>query len=197
MNVLRSLLIVLVAVLAACVLAVFLFRVAVLPRIMAEDATGPVLAWRTLIPETALVAYAALDRAPDDADALQIAETSTEPALDGQTVSIAGFMVPLDATRGTTAHFLLVPYQGACIHTPAPPPNQVISVYAEGGARLFHNWQPVTVTGVISVANEATSLADAGYVMALDRVRAYREEAGATALTFVQAEGAHDSPLLQ
>ena len=103
MNVLRSLLIALVAVLAACVLAVFLFRVAVLPRIMAEDATGPVLAWRTLIPETALVAYAALDRAPDDADALQIAETSTEPALDGQTVSIAGFMVPLDATRGTTA----------------------------------------------------------------------------------------------
>ena len=55
----------------------------------------------------------------------------------------------------------------------------------------------MTVTGVISVANEATSLADAGYVMALDRVRAYREEAGATALTFVQAEGAHDSPLLQ
>ena len=197
MNALRSVLIALVAVLAVCVLGVFLFRLAVLPRIVAEEATGPVLAWRALIPEAALTAYAALDSAPDDEQLLYIAETSTEPALDGQTVSIAGFMVPLDATRGTTAQFLLVPYQGACIHTPAPPPNQVISVYAPGGARLFHNWQPVTVTGMMNVANQTTSLAEAGYVMTLNRIKAYREDAGATTLTFVQAKGAHDSPLLQ
>ena len=101
------------------------------------------------------------------------------------------------AEPAATAQFLLVPYQGACIHTPAPPPNQVISVYAPGGARLFHNWQPVTVTGVMSVANQTTSLAEAGYVMTLNRIKAYREDAGATTLTFVQAKGAHDSPLLQ
>ena len=141
MNALRSVLIALVAVLAVCVLGVFLFRLAVLPRIVAEEATGPVLAWRALIPEAALTAYAALDSAPDDEQLLYIAETSTEPALDGQTVSIAGLWsrwTPHAARRRSSCWS---PIKGACIHTPAPPPNQVISVYAPGGARLFHNWQ--------------------------------------------------------
>ena len=102
-------------------------------------------------------------------------------------------MVPLDNDRRTTRQFLLVPYQGACIHTPAPPPNQVISVYSDKDARRFHNWQPVTITGRMSVARDSTALAEAGYVMALERIEAFREDT--TDESFEVAEGAHDSPL--
>ncbi|GAB2899795.1 DUF3299 domain-containing protein [Uliginosibacterium flavum] len=52
----------------------------------------------------------------------------TVPELDKQAVRIAGFLVPLDADRNTVREFLLVPYFGACIHTPPPPSNQAIHV---------------------------------------------------------------------
>jgi hypothetical protein len=49
-------------------------------------------------------------------------------ALDGKQVQIAGYVVPLEGdTRGLT-EILLVPYEGACIHTPPPPANQIVHV---------------------------------------------------------------------
>lgn len=50
------------------------------------------------------------------------------PALNHQQVRIAGFLVPLDAEREQLREFLLVPYFGACIHSPPPPSNQTIHV---------------------------------------------------------------------
>lgn len=49
-------------------------------------------------------------------------------ALNGQVVRIAGYVVPLDDATQEDAEFLLVPYYGACIHTPPPPPNQMVLV---------------------------------------------------------------------
>jgi hypothetical protein len=49
-------------------------------------------------------------------------------ALNGQLVRIAGYVVPLDDATQEDAEFLLVPYYGACIHTPPPPPNQMVLV---------------------------------------------------------------------
>lgn len=197
MQVLRGVLIALVALLTACVIGMFVFRKVVLPRIQNEQAAGLFLAWNVLLPPEALAAYETLKMSPDDEAALVTAETSTVAALNEETFSISGFMVPLDTMRDTTHHFLLVPYQGACIHTPAPPPNQVISVYAEDGARLYHNWQPVTITGMMSVAKDTTDLAEAGYIMTLDRIAPYRERANGPETAFERAEGAHESPLLQ
>ena len=195
MNLIRGILIGLVSLLAVCVAGMFVFRKLVLSRIQAEQQAGVSMAWSLLLPEEAFTAYETLVTNPDDADALLIAETSTVESLDGEMLSISGFMVPLDNQRQVTQQFLLVPFQGACIHTPAPPPNQVISVYAERAARLYHNWQPVTATGMMSVAGDSTSLAEAGYVMTLDRLDAYRESAGDEG-EFEQVEGAHRSPLL-
>ena len=41
-------------------------------------------------------------------------------------VRIPGYAVPLDAERSDKREFLLVPYFGACIHTPPPPANQIV-----------------------------------------------------------------------
>ena len=45
-------------------------------------------------------------------------------ALDGKLVKVPGFAVPLEDWASSVTEFLLVPYVGACIHTPPPPPNQ-------------------------------------------------------------------------
>jgi uncharacterized protein len=82
------------------------------------------------------------------------AETGYAPpdvaALGGQQVSIAGFMVPLDDDARQSAEFLLVPYFGACIHLPPPPPNQMIHVTMTSGA------VPVTLTDAVVIEGELT-----------------------------------------
>ena len=37
-------------------------------------------------------------------------------------------MVPLEDDLDVVTEFLLVPYAGACIHVPPPPPNQIVYV---------------------------------------------------------------------
>src|SRR5687768_227568 len=53
------------------------------------------------------------------------------PALsqaNGKRVRVPGYMVPLDDSASGVDEFILVPYYGACIHTPPPPPNQMVYV---------------------------------------------------------------------
>jgi hypothetical protein len=99
------------------------------------------------------------------------------PALDGQLVRLPGFVVPLDADFKSMKSFLLVPYFGACIHTPPPPPNQIVHVIADKplrGGDLMND--AVWVTGVLSVKNSRTELADAGYVLKVRDVKPYKAD---------------------
>jgi uncharacterized protein len=52
----------------------------------------------------------------------------TRADLDGAKVRLPGYVVPLEQTRGEIKEFLLVPYFGACIHSPPPPANQIVHV---------------------------------------------------------------------
>lgn len=73
-------------------------------------------------------------------------------ALDGKVVKIPGFIVPLEDYEEEGAEFLLVPYFGACVHTPPPPPNQMVFVAMEGGKRLkFGWWDPVWMEGTLKI----------------------------------------------
>ena len=55
--------------------------------------------------------------------------------LNGQLVRIPGFVVPVEFDEESITEFFLVPYFGACIHSP-PPPNQIIYVHAPNGLQL-------------------------------------------------------------
>ena len=92
------------------------------------------------------------------------------PALDGQNVSIGGYVVPLDFDSTTVKEFLLVPFVGACIHVPPPPANQIIYVKTDKGFEVGGQFDPVTVTGKISTTVAFTGLADAGYTLLADSV---------------------------
>ena len=53
------------------------------------------------------------------------------PELAGQNLALPGFVLPLEYDGKKVTEFLLVPWVGACIHTPPPPPNQMVHVIAK------------------------------------------------------------------
>ena len=88
-------------------------------------------------------------------------------------VKIAGYVLPLDFEDTTVKEFLLVPYVGACIHVPPPPPNQIIYVTSEDGIEVGGMFEPVWATGTLKTASLSSELADVGYMMTLDQTEPY------------------------
>ena len=91
-------------------------------------------------------------------------------ALNGKRVQIGGYIVPLDFDATSVKEFLLVPFVGACIHVPPPPANQIIYVTSAKGIEVGKVFDPVYVTGTMSVSFTSTGLADAGYSISADQV---------------------------
>ena len=67
--------------------------------------------------------------------------------LDGRIIQIPGYALPLEFSDAAVTEFLLVPYVGACIHSPPPPPNQIVHVHSRKGFQLSQLYMPVWVTG--------------------------------------------------
>ena len=90
------------------------------------------------------------------------------PALaqvDGESVRIPGYIVPLEGDEGTITEFFLVPYFGACIHVPPPPPNQIVHVIMNKGFPGEMAFYPVWVSGVLNVATMQNEFAEASFSM--------------------------------
>lgn len=94
--------------------------------------------------------------------------------LDGSDVSLAGFVVPLgmDAEQRVN-EFLLVPYFGACVHVPPPPPNQVVHVTASRGLDPGRLHMPWVIEGPMRVSTRRSPLADAGYTIEAREIRLF------------------------
>jgi hypothetical protein len=92
--------------------------------------------------------------------------TDTLKKLDGQTVRIPGFVVPLDDFQEEGAEFLLVPYYGACVHTPPPPPNQIVMVEMTGKKAVKLNlFDAVWMSGKIKIASVESPYGTVGYTL--------------------------------
>lgn len=104
-------------------------------------------------------------------------------SLDGQTVRLAGYILPLEFSGTDVTEFLLVPYVGACIHVPPPPPNQIVYVRSREPFTSEDLYTAVWVTGhmIVASATKSLSLVDGrapistGYTMEADRIEAYKE----------------------
>lgn len=94
-------------------------------------------------------------------------------ALDGQRVRIAGFVVTLERSDKGVSEFLLVPYFGACIHTPPPPANQIVHVLPAAPVPPDKAIFPVWVTGTLKTVSAVTLEGAAGYRIADARVEEY------------------------
>ncbi len=91
-------------------------------------------------------------------------------SMDGEKIRITGYLVPLeyDDTH-QIKEFLLVPYFGACIHTPPPPPNQIIHVFLnvtpEGE---FDTLDQVEIAGDIEVRSSDSDMGRSVYTVWAD-----------------------------
>lgn len=93
---------------------------------------------------------------------------AVNPGLNGQRIRLAGFASPLSYEDDLVTEFLLVPTFGACIHVPAPPPNQTVMVTLDKDDALstYDTWGPIWVEGTIIVDATTTDLASASYTIA-------------------------------
>jgi uncharacterized protein len=84
--------------------------------------------------------------------------------LDQRMVRIPGFAVPLEDYTEEFSEFLIVPWAGACIHTPPPPPNQMVYSLMKGERRASAPWwEPVWVEGVLHVIPTMSPYGAVGY----------------------------------
>ena len=90
----------------------------------------------------------------------------TVPALDGRKILLGGYPVPLENNeKGSFVEFFLVPYPGACIHVPPPPPNQIVLVRYPKGIDLADIYEPLWVEGTLRVEVSSNDLADSAYTI--------------------------------
>jgi hypothetical protein len=102
-------------------------------------------------------------------------DAPSNPAMNGRSIRIAGFMVPLEWGKREVKEFLLVPYFGACIHVPPPPANQIIHVIADKPFKTKEGMDAVWVSGIIELATSRTDMGDSGYRLRARKVEPYKE----------------------
>lgn len=98
----------------------------------------------------------------------------TRPELDGMKIRLPGYVVPLDMLGGEIREFLLVPYLGACIHTPPPPANQIIHAVS-ARRHTLQTMDAIWINGTLKIARSDTSMGVSGYQLEINRVEPYRE----------------------
>ena len=92
--------------------------------------------------------------------------TDTLRKLDGKRVRIPGFIVPLDDADEQGAEFLLVPYYGACVHTPPPPPNQMAFVSMTDGKQVkLALFDAIWMEGTLRIVNYESPYGSVGYTI--------------------------------
>lgn len=96
------------------------------------------------------------------------------PKLEGARIRIPGFVVPLERAGDKVTEFLLVPYFGACIHTPPPPANQIIHARARTPLGGLQAMNAIWASGVITVDASDTIMGHAGYRMQVHSTEPYK-----------------------
>jgi hypothetical protein len=107
--------------------------------------------------------------------AQQVMDFSINKTLEGSNIKIPGFIVPLDVGKdGLVTEFFLVPYFGACIHVPPPPPNQIVYVRMAKGVALDSIYEAYWITGRMKTTNKTTRLGAAAYQLDANKVEIYK-----------------------
>jgi uncharacterized protein len=99
--------------------------------------------------------------------------TKLNAALDGAYIKMPGFIIPIDVTSKGVTSFVLVPYVGACIHLPPPPPNQLVFVTTQTPWPGDDLWEAVWVSGTMKNQLQSTEVAETGYALTADAIEVY------------------------
>lgn len=105
-----------------------------------------------------------------------LASTRIISEMAGKMIRIPGFIVPLEFDdEQTITQFFLVPFFGACIHVPPPPPNQIIFVNYPQGLKLDALYDPFWISGTLKTSLVENDMAIAAYSMQMQSFEVYTE----------------------
>ena len=109
------------------------------------------------------------------ADAMvQIGTFNTVKELNETKIRIPGYTVPFEyGANAEITEFLLVPYYGACLHAPPPPPNQTVFAMTDEPIKLRDLAQAVWIEGTMYTQTQESELADAAYTIRVEKVEIY------------------------
>ncbi len=150
------------------------------------DLPAELLAWRDLLPDEDLEVIQNLSEGTANPSIMSLLRNESEVPgqlgtfnvvedLDGLIVRMPGYILPLDfAEHGASDTFLLLPYHGACVHTPPPPPNQIVYLRSVELIRFGALWEPVWVEGRMEIERVDTDLAATAYSMVVRSVEPYQ-----------------------
>ena len=99
--------------------------------------------------------------------------TKLNPTLNGAYIKMPGFIIPVDFTNDGVTGFVLVPYVGACVHVPPPPPNQLVFVTTVDPWPNDQLWDAVWVTGRMHHEMQETEVAETGYALMAEKMEPY------------------------
>jgi len=100
-----------------------------------------------------------------------LVSTKVIAEMDGQRVKLPGFVVPISVNeQQLVTEFFIVPYFGACLHMPPPPPNQIVYGSYPQGLVQPSLYEPFWLSGQLKTQVYENDMALAAYEM---RVVAY------------------------
>lgn len=113
---------------------------------------------------------------PNDPYQKALVSTQVVPEMNDKSVRIPGFIVPLEFDDDQViTQFFLVPFFGACIHVPPPPPNQIILVNAKKGIKLEVLYEPFWISGKLSTSLTENDIAVSAYTLTMHSYEKYEE----------------------
>jgi len=128
------------------------------------------LTWKQLIPEDykfeyqyqSLYPWMSEEEATENSDEFLLSTPVVE-SLDQQDIRLSGYVVPLTSDEESISEFLLVPVEGACLHVPAPPANQIVHVKPHYPLPIEDSLSVLNVVGTLTSTGVSSSLAAASY----------------------------------
>ncbi len=158
----------------------------------AESEVYKTIDWNDLMPDPwvkemskDMAAMSKLSYLQDSSDEATKAMSAIRKKLDeapivktqlNKKVRIPGYAVPLDAERSDKREFLLVPYFGACIHTPPPPANQIVLVRPTAQSKIKkmpESMDVLWVEGELKEGRVSTGQGVSGYLLEAVSVAPY------------------------
>lgn len=129
-----------------------------------------VIDWLDLMPDAERKALEAgvwpeIDIEHDTMDGTgQFGSSATVASMHGRKVRIPGYVVPIDLDdQQRMRSFFLVPYYGACLHVPPPPPNQLIYAELDAAIEVPSMWEAQWLTAELQISRVDADIASSSY----------------------------------
>lgn len=113
----------------------------------------------------------------DDRYQQALISTNVKAIVNNAPIKIPAFIVPLEFDDDqSVTQFFMVPFFGACLHLPPPPPNQTIFVHYPQGLKLESLYDAYWISGIVKTSLVENDTATAAYSMEMHAFELYSNE---------------------